>query len=95
MAPRGLMECTCNYIYINVYIPEDPCKVYFPTFSTKSQPNVGKYTNRPMDPMGICVYCIHVTYIDLSRMYAGRIFGMMLYRIFRMQSWKGDCQHLS
>ena len=41
--------------------------VYFLTFTTKSQANVGKYTNHPMDPMGICVYCIWSNYSDLTR----------------------------
>ena len=31
--------------------PNNPCMVYFPTFTIKKQPNVGKYTS-PMDGTG-------------------------------------------
>ena len=34
------------------------------TFTKKHQPNVGKYTVRPMDPMGICPQSLHYPFTD-------------------------------
>ena len=42
-----------NYWPQNLAIPQDPCVVYFPTWIVDFYGfHVGKYTVRPMDPMG-------------------------------------------
>ena len=48
-------DCGINF-HLIISIPYHPCMVYLPTFTCnyhKHQPNVGKYTVRPMDPMGM------------------------------------------